>query len=110
MILLPVYCRACYVSPAATAHSAAPVHPLSTGPAGLLGAAEGGSWLAVAAGLVVLALQVQTRGYVPSALPDSNCFGPGAPERQQSALAPPSPSEIPALLKEGLTSLKDKVP
>lgn len=26
-------------------------------------------------------MQIRTYGYIPSALPDSNCYGPGAPER-----------------------------
>lgn len=52
-----------------------PAAGLPAGPAGALGAVEGGSWLAALSGLVVLALQWQTYGYIPSALPDSNCFG-----------------------------------
>lgn len=36
---------------------------------------EGGSWALTLSGLVVLGLQLHAYGYVPSALPDSNCFG-----------------------------------
>ncbi|GAB4816984.1 hypothetical protein N2152v2_004030 [Parachlorella kessleri] len=74
---------------------------LPAGPAGLLGAAEGGSWLAVVAGLAVLVLQVQTRGYIPSALPDSQCFGPGAPTQLERRLKVPSVKlpELPDLPK-----------
>ena len=32
-------------------------------------------------------LQVQTRGYVPAALPDSRCHGPGAPSPGSTVLA-----------------------
>ena len=31
-------------------------------------------------------LQVQTRGFVPAALPDSRCYGPGAPSSSSSVL------------------------
>ncbi|PRW58979.1 T3A5_60 isoform B [Chlorella sorokiniana] len=72
---------------------------LPAGPGGALGAVEGGSWLAALSGAVVLALQWQTYGYIPSALPDSNCFGqpagfataqaPSAPAAASLAAAPP---------------------
>lgn len=42
---------------------------LPAGPAGVLGAAEGLSFLAVLAGLVVLGFQVSEYGYVPNAVP-----------------------------------------
>lgn len=42
---------------------------LPAGPGGLLGAAEGLSFLAILAGLVVLVLQVTDYGYVPNAVP-----------------------------------------
>jgi hypothetical protein len=42
---------------------------LPAGPGGLLGAAEGLSFLAIVAGLVVLALQVTNYGYIPNAVP-----------------------------------------
>ena len=42
---------------------------LPAGPAGLLGAAEGLSFLAIAVGLVVLVLQVTNYGYIPNAVP-----------------------------------------
>lgn len=77
---------------------------LPAGPGGALGAVEGGSWLAALSGLVVLALQWQTYGYIPSALPDSNCFGqpsslataqaPGAPSAAASMAAAPPVSAI----------------
>ncbi|PSC75232.1 hypothetical protein C2E20_1164 isoform B [Micractinium conductrix] len=60
---------------------------LPAGPAGALGAVEGGSWLAAAAGLGVLVLQWQTFGYIPSALPDANCFGAGAPTAASFSVA-----------------------
>lgn len=42
---------------------------LPAGPFGLLGVAEGLSFLAIAAGLVVLVLQVTNYGYIPNAVP-----------------------------------------
>ena len=42
---------------------------LPSGPSGLLGAAEGLSFLAIVVGLVVLALQVTHYGYIPNAVP-----------------------------------------
>ena len=42
---------------------------LPAGPAGLLGAAEGLSFLAIAAGLVVLVAQLTNYGYIPNAIP-----------------------------------------
>ena len=42
---------------------------LPAGPYGLLGAAEGVSFLAVLAGLIVLVLQVTNFGYIPNAVP-----------------------------------------
>jgi hypothetical protein len=42
---------------------------LPAGPGGLLGAAEGLSFLAIAVGLVVLVLQVTNFGYIPNAIP-----------------------------------------
>ncbi|KAK9802949.1 hypothetical protein WJX72_006264 [[Myrmecia] bisecta] len=48
---------------------------LPPGPVGLLGAVEGLTYATLAAGLVVLGLQVKDRGFVPSALPDANCYG-----------------------------------
>jgi hypothetical protein len=42
---------------------------LPAGPGGLLGAAEGLSFLAILAGLVVLVLQVTDYGYIPNAVP-----------------------------------------
>lgn len=70
---------------------------LPAGPAGALGAVEGGSWALALAGAAVLAAQVQQYGYIPGALPDANCFGQpvvtvaaasgGAPA--QLAAAPP---------------------
>eukprot|EP00977_Amphora_coffeiformis_P008956 scaffold2029_cov181-Amphora_coffeaeformis.AAC.5 len=42
---------------------------LPAGPGGLLGAAEGLSFFAIAAGLVVLVLQVTNYGYIPNAVP-----------------------------------------
>jgi hypothetical protein len=85
---------------------------LPAGPGGALGAVEGGSWLAALSGAVVLALQWQTYGYIPSALPDSNCFGqpagfataqaPSAPAAASLAAAPPlsgiDSSKVPLLL------------
>lgn len=51
---------------------------LPGGPGGMFRVVEGGSWIAAAAGAVVLFLQIQTYGYIPSALPDSNCYGEGS--------------------------------
>ena len=42
---------------------------LPNGPFGLLGAAEGVSYLAILAGLVVLGFQVTDYGYIPNAIP-----------------------------------------
>lgn len=42
---------------------------LPSGPAGLLGAAEGLSFLAALVGVVVLVLQVTNYGYIPNAVP-----------------------------------------
>ena len=42
---------------------------LPAGPGGLLGAAEGLSYVAIAAGAVVLLLQVTNYGYIPNAVP-----------------------------------------
>jgi hypothetical protein len=42
---------------------------LPAGPAGLLGAAEGLSYLAILAGIVVLALQLTNYGFIPNAVP-----------------------------------------
>jgi hypothetical protein len=42
---------------------------LPAGPGGLLGAAEGLSFLAIVVGLVVLVLQVTNYGYIPNAVP-----------------------------------------
>ncbi|KAL4437989.1 hypothetical protein ABPG77_004210 [Micractinium sp. CCAP 211/92] len=64
---------------------------LPAGPAGALGAVEGGSWLAVLAGAAVLVVQWQTYGYIPSALPDSNCFGGEATSSKVSPGQRPSP-------------------
>lgn len=50
----------------------------TAGPGLLLGVAEGGAYSAIALGLAVLVLQVSERGFVPSALPDSHCYGEGS--------------------------------
>jgi hypothetical protein len=42
---------------------------LPAGPAGLLGAAEGLSFLAIVAGIVVLVAQLTHYGYIPNAIP-----------------------------------------
>ena len=46
-----------------------PSQGLPNGPFGLLGAAEGVSYLAILAGLVVLGFQVTDYGYIPNAIP-----------------------------------------
>ncbi|KAK3239286.1 hypothetical protein CYMTET_50773 [Cymbomonas tetramitiformis] len=48
---------------------------LPAGEYGVIGAAEGLAYLATTLGIVVLLLQLQEYGYIPGALPDSNCFG-----------------------------------
>mmetsp|Transcript_30093 Transcript_30093/g.43756 ORF Transcript_30093/g.43756 Transcript_30093/m.43756 type:complete len:198 (-) Transcript_30093:1728-2321(-) len=42
---------------------------LPAGPGGILGGAEGLSFLAIAAGLIVLVLQITNYGYIPNAVP-----------------------------------------
>ncbi len=42
---------------------------LPSGPGGILGAAEGVSYLALLAGIVVLAAQIANYGYLPNAIP-----------------------------------------
>jgi hypothetical protein len=42
---------------------------LPAGPGGVLGAAEGLSFLAIGIGLVVLVLQITNYGYIPNAVP-----------------------------------------
>jgi hypothetical protein len=42
---------------------------LPAGPGGILGAAEGLSFLAIVAGLVVLGFQIADYGYIPNAIP-----------------------------------------
>ncbi|KAI7844249.1 hypothetical protein COHA_002047 [Chlorella ohadii] len=70
---------------------------LPAGPGGALGAVEGGSWLAALSGVVVLALQWQTYGYIPSALPDSNCFGqPAGFATAQASGAPTAAASLAA--------------
>ena len=46
-----------------------PSQGLPNGPFGLLGAAEGVSYLAILAGLVVLGFQITDYGYIPNAIP-----------------------------------------
>ena len=48
---------------------------LPAGPAGVLGAAEGLSYLALLAAVGAFAYQLATRDFIPGALPTPECFG-----------------------------------
>mmetsp|Transcript_63522 Transcript_63522/g.200897 ORF Transcript_63522/g.200897 Transcript_63522/m.200897 type:complete len:103 (+) Transcript_63522:393-701(+) len=48
---------------------------LPAGKYGLLGAVEGFAYLILLAGIVVAVLNSFSYGFIPSALPDANCFG-----------------------------------
>ena len=48
---------------------------LPAGPAGLLGAAEGLSFLVVLGGLIIAALNLGDYGFLPGFLPNDKCFG-----------------------------------
>jgi hypothetical protein len=48
---------------------------LKAGPAGLLGAAEGLSFLTVLGGIVIALLNLNDYGFLPGFLPNDKCFG-----------------------------------
>jgi hypothetical protein len=48
---------------------------LNTDPAGLLGAAEGLSFLVVLGGIAIAALNLNDYGFLPGFLPNDKCFG-----------------------------------
>jgi hypothetical protein len=48
---------------------------LPAGPSGLLGAAEGLSFLSILVGLVIAGLNYNEYGFLPGAVPDDKCYG-----------------------------------